>query len=70
MEETTQETKQTEKSKSKDIAPGIVGGLILIGVGGIFLLDSLDILDMDVTWPLILIVVGVAILVGSLLKKF
>jgi hypothetical protein len=70
MEETTQQPNQSTPRKSKDVHGGIVGGLILIGIGGIFLLDSLDILDMDVAWPLILIVVGTAILVGSLRKKF
>jgi hypothetical protein len=69
MEEATQQPSQPTPRKSKDVHGGIVGGLILIGIGGIFLLDSLDLLDMDITWPLILIVVGSAILVGSVVKK-
>jgi hypothetical protein len=41
---------------------GIVGGLILIAIGSIFLLNNLDIIyihDVWKYWPVILIVIGV-----------
>jgi len=45
-----------------------LGGVILIGIGTIFLLANLDLIDRDTLrqlwkfWPLILIVVGVRLL--------
>lgn len=44
-------------------------GTILIGLGGIFLLRSIDVWPDDVsTWPGILIVIGLAILIDQILK--
>ncbi len=47
---------------------GLVGGLILLTMGALFLLSNLGILNSDVFrtwWPLLLIVIGVARLFGS-----
>ena len=46
---------------------GIIGGIILILLGGYFLLRTVapDI-DLGAFWPVVLIVVGVAVLVGSI----
>ncbi len=44
-------------------------GTILIGIGGIFLLRALDVWSNDVsTWPGVVIVIGVAILIDQILK--
>lgn len=47
----------------------IIAGLILIGLGFIFLLGSLHIVDWAILWPGILIVVGMALLIGAALKS-
>jgi uncharacterized membrane protein HdeD (DUF308 family) len=47
----------------------LIGGLITLGVGLIFLLINLDILPaMRDMWPMILIIVGVALIIGSFYK--
>jgi hypothetical protein len=45
----------------------LTGGLILVGIGTLFLLKKLGIfpgLDIGDLWPLILIIVGLALIVG------
>lgn len=46
----------------------LAGGLVLVLIGGAFLLGNLGLvrLDWDLVWPLILVVLGVAIVVGAL----
>ena len=47
----------------------LIGGLITLGVGLIFLLINLDILpDIGRMWPLFPIIVGVALIIGSFYK--
>lgn len=41
-----------------------VGAIILIGLGVLFLLTNFDVLSWDWAWPFILIIIGVALLVG------
>lgn len=43
---------------------GIMGGVVLMTVGVLFLLDNLNIhgLDFDRTWPLLLIAIGVVLM--------
>jgi hypothetical protein len=51
----------------KDDRGKLVGGIIVAGIGLIFLLSNLDVIPhMGKTWPLILIVVGFGLLVGAL----
>ena len=54
----------------KDDARGmLIGGLIVLGVGILFLLHNLGVIpDMDVIWPIFPIVVGLALIVGALTK--
>lgn len=59
----------TDKKKD-DRNDKIIGGAILIGIGLIFLLINFDIIpSLSDTWPLFIIVVGVALIVGSFRKK-
>jgi hypothetical protein len=46
----------------------MAGGVILIGLGIVFLLDNLGLISWDWAqlWPVILIVIGVALLLGRL----
>jgi hypothetical protein len=56
-----------EKGHEGDVRPKLVGGLILVGMGCLFLLTNLGILpNLHVLWPVFLIIVGVAIIVGNL----
>jgi hypothetical protein len=54
----------------KDESRGmLMGGLIVLGVGILFLLHNLGVIpDMDVIWPVFPIIVGVVLVVGALLK--
>ncbi len=48
----------------------VQGGLIVLGVGVIFLLSNLGYIpDMGDMWPLFPIVVGIALIVGGLMRK-
>lgn len=48
----------------------IVGGMIVLGVGVLFLLEQLDIIPgMDVIWPVFPIIVGIALIAGGLLRR-
>jgi len=48
----------------------VIGGLIVLGLGVVFLLANLEIIpDFGTMWPLILVVIGVALLVGAVMKK-
>ncbi len=47
----------------------LIGGIIVTGVGVIFLLDEPDIIpSVGRMWPVIPIIVGVALIVGSFRK--
>lgn len=51
----------------KDERSRLVGGIIVAGIGMIFLLSNLDVIPrIGRMWPLILVVVGFALLVGAL----
>jgi phage shock protein C len=65
------ETPQTEDNKSKKKRhDGLIGGLILITIGVIFLINRLiPEIDFGDLWPVILIVIGVGILIGSLTRN-
>lgn len=48
----------------------MVSGLIVMGIGVLFLAEQMGWLPgMHRTWPLILIVVGLALIAGALFKK-
>ena len=52
--------------KKDDHQGRLTWGIILIGIGFIFLLSNWNIIpDFDESWPIILIVVGVALLFAS-----
>jgi hypothetical protein len=55
---------QTNHSERRGM---LTGGLIVLGVGVLFLLHNLDIIPgMHVIWPVIPIIVGLALIVGGL----
>jgi len=48
----------------------VIGGLIVLGLGVVFLLANLNIIpDLSTIWPLVLVVIGIALLVGAVVKK-
>jgi hypothetical protein len=48
----------------------VIGGIIVLGIGMLFLLSNLDIIpDIGKMWPLILVVVGIALLIGAVIKR-
>ena len=62
--------KHKHKKEEEDRRGLVIGGLIVLGVGLIFFLGNMGIIPhAGQTWPLILMVVGVALLIGALIKK-
>ena len=56
--------------KKEDRHGMVIGGLIVLGLGIVFLLANLEIIpDFGTMWPLILVVIGVALLIGAVFKK-
>ncbi|RKX20002.1 MAG: hypothetical protein DRP51_06440, partial [Candidatus Zixiibacteriota bacterium] len=59
-----------EKKESEDRSGMFVGGSIVLGVGILFLLVNMDILPpLDETWPLFIIIVGLALIIGGFARK-
>jgi len=59
-----------EMKKHDDRSGLLIGGTILIGIGLLFLLINLDILpNMGKSWPIIIIVIGAALIFGGFGKK-
>jgi len=58
------------QSEKEDRHGMVIGGLIVLGIGVIFLLSNLDIIpDLGKMWPLILVIIGIALLIGAVVKK-
>jgi len=58
---------ETQGKKDSDWRGGVMGGVIMLGVGTLFLLSNLDLIpDIHVTWPVIVMIVGLALILGSL----
>ena len=48
----------------------MIGGLIVLGIGLVFLLINLGIIPgFRVIWPIVMIIVGLALIVGSISRK-
>ncbi len=61
---------EEEKKKQNDRSGLMIGGSIMIGIGLLFLLINLDILpNMGDSWPIIIIVIGIALIIGGFGKK-
>lgn len=59
-----------EKKEYEDRSGKLIGGVIVLGVGLLFLLVNYDILPpLEDTWPLFMIIVGIALIIGAFLKK-
>jgi len=60
-----------EFKKHKDDNRGnLIGGLIVTGIGVLFLLVNFDIIpSLADTWPVFVIIVGLALIISSLVKK-
>jgi putative Mn2+ efflux pump MntP len=59
----------TENHQEKNLRGRMVGGIILTGLGLLFLLNNLDVIDFQDSWPLVLIIVGLSLLVGAFAQK-
>lgn len=59
----------SDKKREEERRGMLTGGLITLGIGLIFLLSNLGILpDIGEMWPLIPVVVGIALIIGSFYK--
>lgn len=59
---------ESKEYKKKDSGK-LVGGLIVLGIGIIFLLSAYDFLNWAKIWPWILIVIGVALIIAYFHEK-
>ena len=58
------------RNEKEDRHGMVIGGLIVLGLGVVFLLANLEIIpDFGTMWPLMLVVVGIALLIGAVVKK-
>jgi len=59
-----------EGPRREDDARGMmIGGLIVLGVGLLFLLRNLNLIpDFDIVWPIFPIIVGLALIIAALAK--
>lgn len=58
------------KEEKEDRHGMVIGGIIVLGIGILFLLSNLDIIpDLGEMWPLILVVIGIALLIGAVVKR-
>lgn len=56
----------SDKTREEERRGMLIGGLITLGVGLIFLLSNLGILpEIGEIWPLIPIIVGISLIIGS-----
>jgi hypothetical protein len=59
-----------DKNEKDDRHGMVIGGLIVLGLGVVFLLANLEIIpDFGTMWPLVLVVIGIALLIGAVVKK-
>jgi uncharacterized membrane protein YkgB len=64
------ENNSWEKSPRPNNQGNLIGGLILITIGGIFLMERfIPRIDFGDLWPIILIIVGIAVLIGGFNKS-
>jgi uncharacterized membrane protein YidH (DUF202 family) len=48
----------------------MIGGIIVMGIGVVLLLSNLRVIpDFEDTWPLILVIIGVALIIGAVFKR-
>jgi uncharacterized membrane protein HdeD (DUF308 family) len=60
----------TQHHEEGDRHWNLIGGIIVLGVGLVFLLSNLRVIpDFSEMWPLVLVVVGIALLIGALLRR-
>jgi len=60
----------TEKKNDTEERRGLlIGGVITLGIGTLFLLSNLEVIpSIHEMWPLLPIIVGIALIVGALKK--
>ena len=58
-----------EKDEAEDRRGMVIGGLITLGIGLLFLLHNFDIIPgMQKMWPVIPVIVGVSLIIGAFIK--
>jgi len=61
---------QETQMSYEDRSGMIIGGIIVLGVGLLFLLVNLEVLPgLGTSWPGFIVIVGLALIIGALFKK-
>lgn len=63
------EKSQDQQSKKRHNRNNMLGGIILVTIGILFLLDNLTSIEFGNLWPVLLIVAGIAVLINSFNNK-
>ncbi len=59
----------SEKNNSEERRGMIIGGLITMGIGVLFLLNNLDVIPgLEKMWPVIPVIVGASLIIGAFSK--
>ncbi len=63
-------SEQKKKDEDKDNSGMVIGGVIIAGVGILFLLVNFDVIpNLGKTWPIFLVILGIALLAGGIIKR-
>jgi hypothetical protein len=58
-----------EKSHRKEKRRPLISGFILLGLGLLLLLGMYDIIPVENSWPLLIILAGFALIVGAVTRR-
>jgi len=58
-----------KKMKEHSRGGGMTTGVILLGLGLLFMLNNFDVVYLEQSWPLILVIVGAGLIVGTFLRR-
>jgi membrane protein DedA with SNARE-associated domain len=60
----------TQKCEKESCYGTMIWGIIVMGIGVVLLLSNLRIIpDFEDTWPLILVIIGIALIIGAVFKR-
>jgi uncharacterized membrane protein YvbJ len=66
--EKSEKTEKEEKHEKEEVSPVIplAGGLIIVLIGAMFLLDSAGVLSLQEIWPYFVVIVGLIIIIAAI----
>jgi membrane protein DedA with SNARE-associated domain len=60
----------TQTCEKESCCGSIIWGIIVMGIGVVLLLSNLRVIpDFEDTWPLILVIIGIALIISAVFKR-